>query len=152
MDKKSLPNSKWLTSIPVSHKRWFRLSFDKIWNKITRFWFKIFWFDAVTSIDSTLGVETFANRNFHEFREFWSNSRKFMLAKTFYKANSRKFMFAKCKNFANFPTRESFSSRKFLRLNYVWDDFQQLNFSNWICFNNVLLSNIFYTRLIQGCI
>ena len=32
--------------------------------------------------------------------------------------NSRKFMFAKCKNFANFPTRESFCSRKFLRLKY----------------------------------
>ena len=43
---------------------------------------------------TTLKVETFANRNFREFREFWPFSRKFM--------------FAKCKDFAKKLVRESF--------------------------------------------
>ena len=44
---------------------------------------KLFQFDIVDgsieqSLAATLRAETFVNRNFHDFRNFWSFSRKFM--------------------------------------------------------------------------
>ena len=50
----------------------------------------------------------------------FSDSRKFMFAKSFTSINSRKFMFTKRENFANFSIRESFCSRKFLPLKYLY--------------------------------
>ena len=44
----------------------------------------------------------FMRRNFCEFCKIRLNSRKFMHAKTFYKAHSRKFMFAKKAIFSQF--------------------------------------------------
>ena len=62
---------------------------------------KLFQFDIVDgsieqSLAATLRAETFVNRNFHDFRNFWSFSRKFMscnilkheVLKTFYRENT----------------------------------------------------------------
>ena len=62
---------------------------------------KLFQFDIVDgsieqSLAATLRAETFVNRNFHDFRNFWSFSRKFMscnilkheVLKIFYRENT----------------------------------------------------------------
>ena len=63
-----------------------------------------------------------------------------MFAKTFHKAHSWKFMFAKCKYFENFPTRESFCSRKFLHLKYMHKFF--FNFKNRLYYRLVTSKSI----------
>ena len=62
---------------------------------------KLFQFDIVDGsieqpLAATLRAETFVNRNFHDFRNFWSFSRKFMscnilkheVLKIFYRENT----------------------------------------------------------------